>query len=170
MARNQSGWLYAVRARNAEGLVKLGKTGRPEGRLAELDNPEVLAMVFCLDYSAEESKLHRKFKAKRLPQSEFFNLSDEELSEALEILKGLHERAMGQVLMPQAKAQPVKVKRNAPVGVDLARLDAEWAEYRRRRDAGENPPVPDAGSTSQKPYSWSKPMRWNEARGREMGY
>ena len=116
MARNQSGWLYAIRAENADGLVKLGKTGRPSGRLAELQGPEVLAMVFCLDYSAEETKLHRKFQAKRLPQTEYFRLNEEELSEALETLKGLHETAMGQVVMPQKqpKGQPMGDRQYVP--------------------------------------------------------
>lgn len=161
MARNQSGWLYAIRAENADGLVKLGKTGRPSGRLAELQGPEVLAMVFCLDYSAEETKLHRKFKAKRIPETEYFRLSEEELSEALEILKGLHETAMGQVVMPQAKPESACLNQ-AHLDKLKAEEDQLWAEYRRKRDAGESPAVPKGASRAQKPYSWSRPLRWGE--------
>jgi hypothetical protein len=54
------GWLYVVTHTNAQGLVKIGITDRPERRMEELDNPTVLAPVPVRRPARHEKRLHQK--------------------------------------------------------------------------------------------------------------
>ena len=91
------GWVYVVTHANAQGLVKIGITDRPERRMEELDNPTVLARVPVRRPARHEKRLHQKYQAKRVPQTEWFALSEEELDELFEICDRLHVIAKGRL-------------------------------------------------------------------------
>lgn len=77
------GYVYLIRHQNSNGLHKIGRTTKPVSRMNQLggEDLEIIAVVLCTDANEVELGLHRKYKAKRLPQSEWFNLSDAEVEE-----------------------------------------------------------------------------------------
>ena len=77
------GYVYLVRHPNSNGLHKIGRTTKPESRMSQLggEDLEIVAIVSCADANEVETGLHRKYKQKRLPQSEWFNLTDTEVEE-----------------------------------------------------------------------------------------
>ena len=77
------GFLYFVR--NAD-LYKIGITDNLLRRLKELRPDEILNVVRCSNYKALERELHRAFKARRVPQTEYFRLSAPEVSEVHKLI------------------------------------------------------------------------------------
>ena len=77
------GFLYFVR--NAD-LYKIGITDNLLRRLKELRPDEILNVVRCTNYKALERELHRAFKARRVPQTEYFRLSAPEVSEVHKLI------------------------------------------------------------------------------------
>ena len=94
------GWLYVVTHPNAAGLVKIGITDRPERRMEELDNPQVLARVPVRRPARHEKRLHQKFQAKRVPQTEWFALAEEELDELFDHLEDLARPFLDLIVLP----------------------------------------------------------------------
>lgn len=77
------GFLYFVR--NAD-LYKIGITDNLLRRLKELRPDEMLNAVRCSNYKALERELHREFKARRVPQTEYFRLSAPDVSEVHKLI------------------------------------------------------------------------------------
>lgn len=77
-------YVYLIRAHNSGGLHKIGKTLNLERRMRELKAGSG-AQVKVIQLSDEkwmhrvEQALHREFRHCRIPQSEMFNMTDEEL-------------------------------------------------------------------------------------------
>ena len=99
------GWLYVVTHANAQGLVKIGITDRPERRMEELDNPTVLARVPVRRPARHEKRLHQKYQAKRVPQTEWFALAEDELAELFEHLEELARPFLALIVLP-GNAEP----------------------------------------------------------------
>jgi predicted GIY-YIG superfamily endonuclease len=72
------GFVYLIR--NGD-LHKVGITTDLKRRLNELQPDEVVNTVKCKNYEQLEKDIHARFKAKRLPQSEYFRLTTKELEE-----------------------------------------------------------------------------------------
>jgi hypothetical protein len=101
------GWLYVITHANARGLVKIGITDRPTARMGELKDPEVLARVPVRHPRRHERRLHQKYEEQRLPQSEWFSLSPEQLEEVLEHVEQLAQSFLELVVLPKReKTEP----------------------------------------------------------------
>ena len=69
------GFVYFIR--NQE-LVKIGITGNLLRRMAQLEPDEILNVVRCRNYQELEKDLHSLFKDERIPQTEYFRLSEDQ--------------------------------------------------------------------------------------------
>lgn len=66
------GFVYLIRNDN---IYKIGITDNLLRRFKQLKPDEVLNVVRCSNYESLEKELHKKFKECRIPQSEYFRLS-----------------------------------------------------------------------------------------------
>ena len=75
------GYVYLIKHHNSNGLHKIGRTIKPDNRMNQLggEDLDVIALVLCTDANEVERELHRQYSSKRLPQSEWFNLSIDEV-------------------------------------------------------------------------------------------
>ena len=83
-----TGFVYFVR--NGE-LFKIGITENMLRRLGELTPDELLNVVRCSNFQEVERELHRRFKEVRLPQTEYFRLSDQQVQEVHQLMVKLAE-------------------------------------------------------------------------------
>ena len=84
IARDEPGYIYAI---ESNGLLKIGKSTRPEKRINELKtaNPaelNIVCIVECNDMTWLEQNLHNVFEGSRV-RGEWFDISDDELKQAL---------------------------------------------------------------------------------------
>ena len=75
------GYIYLIR--NGD-LFKIGRTDDPKRRMKELKPDEVIAIHQTDDADSLEKTLHKRFKSKRLPQSEYFRINGDEALRALQ--------------------------------------------------------------------------------------
>lgn len=80
------GFVYFIR--NQE-LVKIGITGNLLRRMAQLEPDEILNVVRCKNYQELEKDLHSLFKDERIPQTEYFRLSDEQIIKVHKLMTSL---------------------------------------------------------------------------------
>ena len=97
------GWVYVVTHANAKGLCKIGITRNPANRKDQLggDDLTVMAMLFNWNPERAETRLHQKYKAVRVPQSEWFNLTADQVEEVIADLQSQHDQVMAYVVSPQ---------------------------------------------------------------------
>lgn len=76
-SRKEKGFVYLVR--NGD-LYKIGITTNLQRRLSELRPDEVVNTVKRSDYEAIEQEIHKKFKRLRVPQTEYFRLTEADLA------------------------------------------------------------------------------------------
>ena len=90
------GYVYVAGHINSKGLTKIGITRHPKNRIDQLggDDLTVRAMMVCLNPEQTETDLHAKFKKQRVPQSEWFNLTEEHLQEVFHRLDLEHKQAV----------------------------------------------------------------------------
>ena len=78
-----TGFVYFVRN---GGLFKIGITENMLRRMGELTPDELLNVVRCSNFQELERELHRRFKDVRLPQTEYFRLSDQQVQEVHQLM------------------------------------------------------------------------------------
>ena len=78
-----TGFVYFVR--NGD-LFKIGITENMLRRLRELAPDELLNVIRCSNFQEVERELHRRFKDVRLPQTEYFRLSDQQVQEVHQLM------------------------------------------------------------------------------------
>ena len=78
-----AGFVYFVR--NGD-LFKIGITENMLRRLKELAPDELLNVIRCSNFQEVERQLHRRFKDVRLPQTEYFRLSDQQVEEVHQLM------------------------------------------------------------------------------------
>ena len=78
-----TGFVYFVR--NGD-LFKIGLTENMLRRLKELAPDELLNVVRCSHFQEVERELHRRFKDDRLPQTEYFRLSDQQVRKVHQLM------------------------------------------------------------------------------------
>ena len=83
-----TGFVYFVRN---GGLFKIGITENMLRRMGELTPDELLNVVRCSNFQELERELHRRFKDVRLPQTEYFRLSDQQVQEVHQLMVKLAE-------------------------------------------------------------------------------
>ena len=76
-SRKEKGFVYLVR--NGD-LYKIGVTTDLKRRLSELKPDEVVNTVKRSDYAEIERKIHKRFKRLRVPQTEYFRLTEADLA------------------------------------------------------------------------------------------
>lgn len=82
------GFVYFVR--NGD-LCKIGITENLLRRMDQLKPDEVLNVVRCSNYEELERALHKRFRDVRLPQTEYFRLSDEQVQKVHRLIVDLAE-------------------------------------------------------------------------------
>ena len=82
------GFVYFVR--NGD-LCKIGITENLLRRMDQLKPDEVLNVVRCSNYEELERTLHKRFRDVRLPQTEYFRLSDEQVQKVHRLIVDLAE-------------------------------------------------------------------------------
>ncbi|MDC0250875.1 GIY-YIG nuclease family protein [Synechococcus sp. AH-551-P21] len=82
------GFVYFVR--NGD-LCKIGITENLLRRMDQLKPDEVLNVVRCSNYEELERTLHKLFRDVRLPQTEYFRLSDEQVQKVHRLIVDLAE-------------------------------------------------------------------------------
>jgi len=127
------GWLYFVQPSSFPELVKIGITERanPKLRNDELDNPTVLARVLVSGPRQHELELHKTYKAKRLPQSEYFRLDEDEIKQVIDYMERAAHALQKHVVKPVAPAKPAPASKHIPTEEELKRAEEE--ELRRQR-------------------------------------
>ena len=71
-----SGFVYLIRNKD---LYKIGRTQNLEQRMRQLKPDEVVSTFKTSNYEELEKQLHRRYKDVRLPQSEYFRLTDSQI-------------------------------------------------------------------------------------------
>ncbi len=82
----EKGFVYLIRN---EDIYKIGITDNLLRRFNQLKPDEVLNVVRCSNYETLEKELHKKFKANRIPQTEYFRLDTNQIEQVnIEMTKG----------------------------------------------------------------------------------
>jgi len=120
-------YIYLIRAHNSGGLHKIGKTIDISRRMRELkaspdDQVEIVQLPNETLMSAAEKVLHRQFEAARVPQSEMFNLSPEQVMTCSQAMKAVAAKYAEPPLTPE----------------QLAAREKAWAELDAKREARRN--------------------------------
>ena len=82
-----SGWLYIIR--NGD-LYKIGITRNFDNRMRQLKPDKVISKLYTTNFKQLEKDFHRKYQDVRIPQSEYFRLSDLQLKEIKHIISDLN--------------------------------------------------------------------------------
>ena len=96
MDKGEIGYVYVLTHINSKGLTKIGLTRHPTNRINQLggDDLTLRAMMVCLNPEQTEKDLHAKFKEQQVPQSEWFDLTEEDLVEVFNKLELEHKKAV----------------------------------------------------------------------------
>ena len=81
---SEYGYVYFIRNQD---IYKVGITQNMLQRMDQLKPDELLDSVRCSNFRELEKEIHKEFKAKRIPQTEYFRLDKEEINEIHQILK-----------------------------------------------------------------------------------
>ena len=135
---SDSGYVYLVTHSNALGLHRIGRTRHPANRTLQLgeDNCTIVAMVMCVDAAQTEGLLQKRFASNRIPQSGWFNLNNDELQEACEVLVNAHKEAAQYFVLPTVPPKPEPEPKQDPppkIGPDGF---LGWTEAEAKRLAG----------------------------------
>ncbi len=82
-----SGWLYIIR--NGD-LYKIGITKNFDYRMRQLKPDKVILKLHTTYFKQLERYFHKKYRDVRIPQTEYFRLSDLQLREIKHIIRDLH--------------------------------------------------------------------------------
>ena len=97
---NVPGFVYLIRNKD---LFKIGITVSMQRRMKELKPDEVVAVKQAANMRGIEKLLHKRYKHQRIPQTEYFRLSSDEVSEAVLLLGG--NAAAGYIPKESAKEE-----------------------------------------------------------------
>ena len=86
--RSSFGFVYLVKERDLP-VHKIGITQNLSRRMQQLGDPQVIGFVKTAFYRDIERSLHRRFRDKRCPQSEWFKLNDVEVQQVLKLFSDL---------------------------------------------------------------------------------
>lgn len=125
-------WVYLIR--NGD-LYKIGRTDHLERRMQEL-RPDQQVQVIQTNRSHElERELHKRFRGKRIPQTEYFRLTPNEVAEAQAALSGsstVTDAARRRVDESERKWNEEQSKKKPIPPVDQGETDRRYKEYLAR--------------------------------------
>lgn len=128
------GWLYVITHPNGRGLIKIGITDRPAARMNDLGNPEILARIPVKNPRKHEIDLHGLYQSQRLPQSEWFNLSESELDDLLSNVASMADTFLSMVVLPPSA---LEVEREN-ISDELAKARMEIEALRQKCERSQN--------------------------------
>jgi len=118
--------IYVLRHKSS-GLIKIGITENWQRRCSELRvsvKCEVLRAVFCESASLFEKQIHLEFDDFRLPQSEWFHLSGNQIQSVVNKISSLGEENKW---MPTEKSKQTKRVKKQPLLLPEAQID-KWGD------------------------------------------
>ena len=126
--QTEAGYVYLVTHSNAPGLHKIGLTRHPRKRIEQLGGNKlnVVAMIRTSEPERIEKALHRNLKSARVPQSEWFNLNEDQLAAVKRALTKAHQ-ADDFVVLPDVEPQTC-TQQNTD---ELNSLKTEFENYRK---------------------------------------
>jgi hypothetical protein len=130
-----NGFIYVITNDNHPGLVKIGITRNVQQRFKQLQVQQhnIVACYECVNYDELEKQLHHLFKSRRLPQSEWFSFSDDELQQlAATVEANAHSSTS------YADHQREEAMREVE----------DWKERRRQQDHDEKMALTQLGTTA----------------------
>ena len=87
-----SGYVYLIKNRD---LYKIGITENLEQRMKQLKPDKVVSTLRTEDFETLEKELHKKYKDVRIPQTEYFRLTNDQLIDCKKILDGKKDNLKG---------------------------------------------------------------------------
>jgi len=102
------GFVYLIRNKD---LYKIGITVSIKRRVKELKPDEVIAVKEAANMRGIEKLLHSRYKHQRIPQTEYFRLTTEEVDEAVYLLGG--ETAENYEIAPSLKEETQQLEKVA---------------------------------------------------------
>ena len=85
--KNQpSGFVYLIRNQD---IFKIGITENLLNRMSQLEPDEIIDVIKCSNFREVEKDLHREYKDYRIPQTEYFRLSEKQVLEVSRKLKSM---------------------------------------------------------------------------------
>lgn len=125
-------WVYLIR--NGD-LYKIGRTDNLKRRMQEL-RPDQQVQILQTDRSREvEKELHRRFGAKRIPQTEYFRLTPHDVAAVQASLSGnstVTDAARRRVDESERKWNEEQAKKEPIPLVDQQETDRQYQEYLAR--------------------------------------
>ena len=82
------GFIYLIRNKD---LCKIGITENLKRRMDQLKPDEILNVVRCSNYQSLERELHSQYKNVRIPQTEYFRLSELQIQQVHKLMTSLAE-------------------------------------------------------------------------------
>jgi len=98
------GFVYLIRNKD---LYKIGITISLERRLKELKPDEVVAVKEAANMKGIEKLLHKRYKHNRLPQTEYFRLTGDEVQEAIFLLGGENSASYSPSIDTQTESESI---------------------------------------------------------------
>lgn len=145
------GYIYIIKNEIRIGGYKIGKSASVEQRLSQLKVGSKASLVGIWSsryYSKIEREMHTRFAHLRVPQSEWFPLTDDELQQAISIL---NIRANLEVLVPKYRSkEPEPVIAEKPVVVKPTTFRRSVAIQPQSPYSGPNPVWTDYGGSLPK--------------------
>ncbi len=128
--RDTPGYVYLLRNKD---LYKIGITMSLQRRIRELKPDEVLEVMQMPNTRGAERILHARFKHKRVPQTEYFRLSNEEVQEARYLFRSVRGEKTG-VLGDIIAESTATLKRTAEIHPQFSYSDlsTEWIRMIRQ--------------------------------------
>ena len=80
-----SGFVYLIRNQD---LYKIGITQNLNQRMSQLKPDEIIAVLETKNFEQLEKDLHQRYSDVRIPQSEYFRLTDSQLENCINTLQG----------------------------------------------------------------------------------
>lgn len=142
------GYIYIIKNEIRIGGYKIGKSASVEQRLSQLkvgSKASLVGIWSSRQYSKIEREMHTRFAHLRVPQSEWFPLTDDELQQAISIL---NKRASLEILVPK-----YVIKEPEPVIAEKPVVVAQPTTFRR-----------SVAIEPRSPYSGPKPV-WTDYSG-----
>ena len=130
-------FIYLIRAHNAGGLHKIGKTIDIERRMRELkagpgEQVEIIELPDEATMDSAEVDLHRQFADVRVPQSEMFNLTPRQVTECRQAMKSVEAKYAAPPPTPEQVAAQLALER--AWAQREAKIKARQVEAKEERD------------------------------------
>jgi len=125
-------WVYLIR--NGD-LYKIGRTDNLKRRMQELRPDQQVEALQTNRSHAVEKELHKRFGAKRIPQTEYFRLSQNDVAAVQALLGGgstVTDAARRSVDESERKWNEEQAKKMPIPPIDQAETDRRYQEYLRR--------------------------------------